>query len=129
MSAAAQARIVRLEAENEDLRARVSELEGLAFGGWTAPVEWALTAAQARIFGFLLSRELASREQIAVALWSARPDCEIPGSRTVDVQICWMRRKLAPFGVTIRTVRGRGFALDPRERQRLAAAAPERRRA
>jgi two-component system cell cycle response regulator CtrA len=112
-------RIEQLEAENEELRALVAELKLLAFGEWTAPPEWRLTAAQQRVFAFLLKRGFARRDQIAAALWSDRHERELPNPRTMDVQVCLLRRKLAPFGVTIRTVWGSGYALNPEDRARL----------
>lgn len=117
------ARIEALEAENALLRARVVEAERLAFAGdWTAPAEWGLTAAQERIFGLLLSRERATKAQMASASWSLRPDCDVPDPKTIDVQLSLMRRKLKPFGIEIRTLWGRGYALDAGERARLRGA-------
>ncbi len=116
---ASDSRIARLEAENDQLRALVTELKSLAFGEWRPPAEWLLTPSQQRIFALLLKRGQVTREQAASALWALRPEGEIPDRKVIDVQLCHMRKKLAPFGVQIRTLWGQGIALDPETRTRL----------
>jgi hypothetical protein len=41
--------------------------------------------------------------------------------KMVDVVICNLRKKLKPFGLTINTLWGRGYYLDPKDRQSVLA--------
>jgi len=104
------------------LRERVRQLEeALAPAAVTVPLEWALTAAEARVFAHLTTREIASKQSIMAALYSLRPDLDEPEIKIVDVFICKMRKKIAPFGVKIVTVWGQGYALVGREDYARAA--------
>jgi two-component system, cell cycle response regulator CtrA len=77
----------------------------------------ALTGSEFDLLGALLARpgRLRSKAACQEALYQAGAE---PSSRTVDVFICRLRRKLAAVGadVAIRTVWGRGYVLE-----RLAA--------
>ena len=72
---------------------------------WVAlpDTEWRLVAA-------LLSRsgQLVGRDELARAAW---PDNAVTGAALNSI-IKRTRRRLAPFGLTITTVRGRGFVVD-----------------
>lgn len=109
-----------LAAENAALRARVAELEGLLYAadGWSAPLEWGLTAAEARMMGVLVSRPLATRAAFLAAMYGDVGKDE-PAPRIVDVFVCKIRRKLRPFGVAIVTVWGEGWRLPPAQREAL----------
>ncbi|MGO8093196.1 helix-turn-helix domain-containing protein [Rhizobium leguminosarum] len=76
------------------------------------PVEYQLTALEARVFSHLSSRELGTKQSIMMALYS---DCaDEPEIKIVDVFVCKMRRKLSKFGVRIETVWGQGYRLARR---------------
>lgn len=108
------ARAKALEAENDRLTQRVDQLEALiGISGVVLPMEWRLTASEARVMGVLLKRELATKDAIMAALYraDARDEAEM---KIVDVFICRIRKKLKPFGVEIITVWGQGYSFPNR---------------
>ena len=107
-----------LRAENDGLRARIGDLERDALAGEPVlPIEWRLTATEARVFGALLARERATKDRIMAVLYADRPaDGDVPEMKICDVLICKLRKKVAPFGVKIFTVWGSGWRLDPETR-------------
>ena len=115
---------IRLPASNEDLDARVRVLEermheaeenrvpevdesGLLHleGAWVSlpPVELRLVAALIERY-----RAVVSRDSLARAGWPGG----IAGRNVLDVHIVRLRRRLAPLGLVIRTVRSRGYLLE-----------------
>lgn len=71
------------------------------------PMSFRLTGAEARVFGVILSRPMATKEMIMTALYSDRHhDDDIAEPKIADVFVCKMRTKLKPFGVMIETVWG-----------------------
>jgi DNA-binding winged helix-turn-helix (wHTH) protein len=115
---------VRLPASDEDVRTRVRVLEdrqrsaagdevpdldgdGLLriSGRWVSlpPVEHRLMTALLDRY-----RTVVSRDALARAGW---PD-GIPGRNVLDVHIVRLRRRIAPLGLVIRTVRSRGYLLE-----------------
>lgn len=105
-------RVDALEAENERLRDRVSQLEGVMGLGLLTPIEWGLTGSEQRVFGVLMARELATKDAIMAALYRAdgRDEAEI---KIVDVFVCKTRKKLKPFGIEIGTRWGEGYFITP----------------
>ena len=75
------------------------------------PIE--LTGKEFDTFLLLVSnpKTVFSKEQLQEKIW----DCEyIETSRTVDVHICTLRKKLGRYGYLIKTLRGIGYCLaDP----------------
>ena len=110
-------RMAALEEENASLRERVMALEAALMGEWTPPIEFGLTAQEGRVFGVLLKRQQASKDQIMAALYGNR--LEEAEMKIVDVFICKIRKKLGPFGIVIETLWGRGYALEAESRRRL----------
>lgn len=105
----------RQAAEIEVLREKVRQLElMLAPPGYVVPIEWRLTVHEARIFCYLLTRPMATKDQLMAALYSDRVD-EAPEIKIVDVFVCKLRKKIAPFGVKIATHWGQGYGLPDRE--------------
>ena len=115
---------IRLPAADEDIRSRVRVLEdrlraaddelvpeidenGLLRMGsaWVSlpPVEHRLVIALLDRYRAVVSREALSR-----AGWPEG----IPGRNVLDVHIVRLRRRLAPLGLAIRTVRSRGYLLE-----------------
>ena len=68
------------------------------------PVEARLTAAMLERFGAVVSRDVLSR-----AGW---PD-GAPGRNALDVHVLRLRRRLTVVELVIRTVRSRGYLLEP----------------
>ncbi len=115
---------VRVPASEDDVRARVAALgvraqahatsipvldpDGvLRFGDqWVSlpPVENRLTAALLGRFGAVVSRDALAR-----AGWPEGA----PGRNALDVHVLRLRRRLAPVHLAIRTVRSRGYLLEP----------------
>lgn len=105
------ARVEALETEAERLRDRIAQLEDAMGMNFLTPIEWRLTGSEARVFGVLMSRELATKHAIMAALYDARgaDEAEI---KIVDVFICKMRPKLKAFGIEIGTRWGEGYYLS-----------------
>jgi DNA-binding response OmpR family regulator len=116
---------IRLPATDDDIRSRVRVLEDrqraaddlrvpeidenglLRMGGkWVSlpPVEHRLVIALLDRY-----RAVVSREALARAGWPEG----LPGRNVLDVHIVRLRRRLAPLGLAIRTVRSRGYLLEP----------------
>lgn len=113
-------RIRLLEEENERLRGRVDWLEDTFLGmNIPIPIEWGLTASEAKVVRALARRSELTKEQIMTALYSGRNDGEEPDMKIVDVLVHKIRRKVDGFGVSIATLWGRGYALDATTRQLL----------
>jgi two-component system OmpR family response regulator len=115
---------IRVPAADADVRARLDTLalrgrapapappalddDGvLRFAGaWTS-----LPPVEARLTGALLERmgSVVSRDGLARAGWPAGA----PGRNALDVHVLRLRRRLVPVGLVIRTVRSRGYLLEP----------------
>lgn len=115
---------IRVPADEVDLHARVENLarrsrskedvqpelddDGVLRVGtaWVPlpPVEARLTAALVERYGAVVSRDTLGR-----AGW---PD-GAPGRNALDVHVLRLRRRLVPLGLAIRTVRSRGYLLEP----------------
>jgi DNA-binding response OmpR family regulator len=114
---------IRVPASEADLRTRLAVLEQRADAGLTSrpvldrdgllryagrwvslpPVEHRLTAALIERFGAVVARDALSR-----AGW---PDGS-PSRNALDVHVVRLRRRVRPIGLTIRTVRSRGYLLE-----------------
>lgn len=104
----------QLKNQIDTLRERNRQLEELLAPSSTPILaEWMLTPSEARVFAHLTTRDLCTKASIMAAMYSDRIDVE-PEIKIVDVFICKMRRKLKPFGITIRTVWGQGYGLEDR---------------
>lgn len=119
------ARLDALEGENEALRERVRQLETELFSlDVQLPIEWRLTRSEARLFGALLSKEVATKGAVMLALYGDRPDGGAD-TKIVDVFVCKLRRKLKPFGIAIHTEWGVGYRLHPADRHRYRRRLPD----
>jgi DNA-binding winged helix-turn-helix (wHTH) protein len=114
---------IRVPAAESDVQARVEALAVraglhrsavpvldehgmLRFGG-----AWAsLPPVEARITGALVDRlgAVVRREELATSGWPEGA----PGRNALDVHVLRIRRRLAPLGLAIRTVRSRGYLLE-----------------
>ncbi len=70
-----------------------------------------LPPAEAAILGVLADApgRLRSRAVLEAAVWGHRPH----GPRALDSRMFTLRARIAPLGLQIHSVRGRGFTLDP----------------
>lgn len=126
---------VRLPADEADVRIRIEALKlrvrahiravpeidpygVLRFGSsWVSlpPVEARLADALVVRFGAVVGRDTLRR-----SVWPG----SAPGRNVLDVHVLRLRRRLAPLGLAIRTVRSRGYMLeqaDPPSEQNKAA--------
>lgn len=113
---------VRVPASEVDVRARLATLSARARSG-AAPLldvdgvlrygaPWvSLPPVEARLTRVLLERfgSVVSRESLGRAGW---PD-GAPGRNALDVHVLRLRRRLTPVHLAIRTVRSRGYLLEP----------------
>jgi DNA-binding response OmpR family regulator len=114
---------IRVPAADSDVRARIEMLAARA--GYHAPpapdldddgllrfgTDWvSLPPVESRLTRALLQRYggVVSRDALARAGW---PD-GAPGRNALDVHVLRLRRRLAPIGLVIRTVRSRGYLLE-----------------
>lgn len=113
---------IRLPADDRDVRARVASLASRAAqertapeldedgllrfrGEWVSlsPVERALARAMVERFGAVVGRETLARRA-----WPTGA----PTRNALDVHVLRLRRRIAPLGLEVRTVRSRGYLLQ-----------------
>ncbi len=119
---------IRLPAEENEVRARVDALalrsqahspnggnpgpELDDFGVLRVNGAWvALPPLEARLAEALLERlgAVTSRDLLIRAGWPSGA----PGRNALDVHVLRLRRRLTPVGLAIRTVRSRGYLMEP----------------
>ncbi|MGW7006244.1 winged helix-turn-helix domain-containing protein [Streptomyces sp. NPDC054933] len=121
---------VRAPVDDAELMARSSALQARAaaeapviddddvvhFAGRRAP----LADGEAELVRLLLLsyRSVVSREQLAVELW---PDSGDSRRNALDLRVLRTRRRIAPLGLVITTVRRKGYLLDARRPSRVVA--------
>ena len=124
---------IRVPAAEEEVRARVDALgvrsqahTANGHNGDRAPViddfgvlrlngSWvALPPLEARLAEAMLERigAVTSRELLVRAGWPTGT----PGRNALDVHVLRLRRRLQPVGLAIRTVRSRGYLMEPASR-------------
>jgi len=106
--------------ELQRLRDRIEELEQILGidRSMTTRLRAALqiTKDQARVLGMLLSRNIATHESLYIALYGARPDCDQPQFKILDVQICHLRARLKRHGIAVKTHWGEGWSVSPADK-------------
>jgi DNA-binding response OmpR family regulator len=112
---------LRLPADDRDIRARIDSLQ-LKADRPPAPVlddydvvwrgaRWvALSPVEARVLAVLLARgsTVVSRRELNTACWKDG----VASERAVDARLPRLRARIAPLGLSIRTIRSRGFLLE-----------------
>lgn len=112
---------LRLPADDADVRARVDMLQRRLEQPpapmidefdvvWRGSKWVALSPVEARIFTMLLDREgtVVSRRELNAACWKDGA----PEDRAVDARLPTLRARVGQLGITIRTIRSRGFLLE-----------------
>jgi len=113
---------IRVPAPESDVRARLSVLAQRSARRTSLPIldgdgllrlddRWvSLPPVEARLTAALLDRygAVVSRESLAQAGWPEGA----PGRNALDVHMLRLRRRVAPLGLVIRTVRSRGYLLE-----------------
>jgi two-component system cell cycle response regulator CtrA len=107
--------VTQLKAENDELRERVRQLcDLLSPPDFVPPLEWGLTATEARIFAHLKSREQAFKETIHAAAYGHMAG-ETPELNVVESHISRLKRKIAKQGYQIIARRFEGYRLVRQE--------------
>ena len=114
------ARLEAVEAENDLLRAKIEGLEGLLGMHALTPLVFGFTGAEARVFGVLMRRDIATKEMVMHGLYADRADNDVE-IKIVDVFICKMRKKLKSFAIPIDTVWGQGYRLTSSAKEKVRA--------
>jgi DNA-binding response OmpR family regulator len=106
-------RIGELEEENRQLKAALKP--SVCF-----PASWKLWPREAKLLAALYaSPGFVSYESLRLAMVGTRGDAP---ENMVQVYMCRMRPKVAPFGIEFRVVRGTGLVLAPHSRAVITAA-------
>lgn len=114
-----EARIRALEGEIDRLREQVRALEAALGAEFEPSVVLGLTPHEARLIGVLVKRGQATKDQLMHALYALRMDGDEPEIKIVDVYVCKVRKKLAPYGITIGTIWGQGYSMSSESRARV----------
>src|SRR5258705_9865399 len=78
-------------------------------------------AGRGSVMGMLLKRDFVTHDALYVVLYAARPECDWPDARIVDVQISRLRRALRRHGITIKTQWGEGWLMSAADKARVRA--------
>lgn len=116
-----------LEADNDQLRIRIAELERVVaklsatseFVALTPVAEFGFTPSEAAIFGRLAATGFASNDDL-LAVCRGKGDAK-PKIKIIDVYICKIRKKVERFDIVIETLHGRGYKIGPLGLARIAA--------
>lgn len=110
---------VRLPADHQDVQARIESLRRrstvqpvLDDGVLRTTTGWvSLPDVEARILDALLAKfgKVADRQSLLAAGWPG----ETPSRNLLDVHLHRLRRRIEPVNLHIRTVRKRGYVLEP----------------
>lgn len=116
---------VRAPVANEDLRARIVALRMRTAWAGTPVIDGddvlrlgdrrlPLSPLEARLMRALTEqyRSVVCREELVRRGWA---DGYYPGRRALDLHILRMRRRICPLNLSVRTVWGRGYLLEPSE--------------
>ncbi|WP_052464071.1 winged helix-turn-helix domain-containing protein [Methyloceanibacter caenitepidi] len=103
----------------EHERERYTQLEALLKENDERWPDLGIPRAQETLLRVLYRREVATKEMLYHALYSERPDSDLPEQKIIDVQICKLRQNLPD--ADIQTSWGRGYYLSPKGREWLKA--------
>ncbi len=125
LSASDQDYIAVIEAENEELRERIKQLEQQIGMVVNVPLMMDVTASEAKVLGVLMERELATKEVIMLALYSTRGGDDEAEIKIVDVFICKVRKKIKKWGIEIKTSWGRGYYMEAESKAKMRSYLPK----
>jgi len=117
--------------ELQRLRDRVEELERLVGLDRDLAMRirhaWRVTPEESRVLAILVKRAFATHDTIYTILYGARPECDQPEMKIVDVMICKVRKSLRQNGIRarIRTKWGDGYYMTRADKGDLMAALEE----
>lgn len=106
-------------AENQALKDQIEVLKSAMTAPVRLPREWRLTRQEDTILRHLAKRDVVRNDSFAAALFSDQIDP--PSYDCLKTYVFRLRAKLKPFGITITTVWGTGYALDDESRAKILA--------
>ncbi len=115
-----ETRIRELREQNDWLLAENANLKDALTQTVELPPELGLTKSQRLLLGKLMTRQVATRESLMDTLYFDKSDT-MPSEKTLDALICYLRKKLKPHGITVRTQWGTGFYLNSEDKSKLRA--------
>lgn len=80
-----------------------------------------LTPLESRYLSVLAGNEMCTRDQLLFAMYEGRQEAYDRDPKIVDVLKCKVNQKLAPRGISILSVWGRGQRLSAEDRGKLGA--------
>lgn len=104
--------IAQLLNENKLQHEQIRQLQEMLAPPFVVPENWGLTKTLKRTLSILLSANFVSKERLFASLYSDRLDP--PGEETMGALLCFLRKKLAPFGIVIKNIWGEGYCLENR---------------
>lgn len=118
MNDAYQAEVVALRAENEELRERLRQMEE-AFCG-PLPLLWhiGLTKGEGRMLAILYRQRPATNAALHIAVSGVDPGTT---KKTVEVAMCYLRKKVKAYDIEIETIVGTGYFLTDESRAIIRA--------
>lgn len=118
-------RIRELLAQIIELEERLALFESATIEAVAPDLRGILTKSEAIVLGILMQRDVATKEQLMVALYANRKDTEIAHDKIIDIFIHKVRRKIGGHGIEIRTHWGIGYSLTPESKVRVREMAKE----
>lgn len=110
--AALRLQLAAADQEIERLRQRVADLEAMYVERYHPPDAWGLTAGERNIVSVLMANRIETSDQLVSALrYLGRYDEPSTSLQSVCVRLVALRRKLAPFGITIENIYGVGYSM------------------
>jgi len=92
----------------DKLQAAVADLEDALGMNDAAVFPRRMAPAERKIFGILLRRQAATKDQLMQAIYAGRNGADMPNDpvSVFKVQMCRLRRRLKPDGIAIETILG-----------------------
>lgn len=114
-------------AEVERLRDYIEQLEGVlgVDPNSTSALRRAFPKMEpdpARMLAMLMRRDFVTRDGLYTVMYAARPECDWPDAKVIDVQFCRLRHHLDPHGITIQTVRSEGWFMSKADKAKVRLA-------
>jgi hypothetical protein len=113
-----------LREENDFLRERVRQLEELLKPRQTEEMTQVyvgalgISPAEARLLWLMYRREFVNRDQYQAACCTEESD----GQSLLSVRVCFLRRKLRPFEISVGTTWGQGYYMPAQSKKNLQKA-------
>ncbi len=104
-----------IEEKNEEIR----QLREAGHATFAFPSALGLTPTENRIVSRLLAASPNILSTSRLMLICAKNPAREANEKTVHVHMCRVRRKLAPFGVTVRNLRDEGYSIEKAGAERL----------